>query len=203
MITVFSLNWSYFDGEFSANFVHAFRRHWFTSWSFTHAHLPLVSSLILASSGLKVLVVEGESSSGVRWYYGGSLSVALLSMTIIGALHRSLDAAGSSLLTREVRIVIRLAVVVAFALFPLLNISNISFLGLYTVVAFALFPLLNISNISFLGLYTAVSTALVIVECYGRLKYEVVSGPPVDMDEPVEFVDNVRDAEEEAIVNPT
>ncbi|KAH8913643.1 hypothetical protein BT69DRAFT_1344321 [Atractiella rhizophila] len=114
-------------------------------------------------------------------YYGGSLSVALLSMTIIGALHRSLDAAGSSLLTREVRIVIRLAVVVAFALFPLLNISNISFLGLYT----------------------AVSTALVIVECYGRLKYEVVSGPPVDTHEPVEFVDNVRDAEEEAIVNPT
>lgn len=113
----FNLNWMYFDSQACKHFVHALRRHWFTSFLFTMLHLPLCMTLLLASSAISRLVVsndvtavpegaegatgEGEAVGGGRgliWFFGAGLGAAICVMAMIGLLHKSIDDDITSLL---------------------------------------------------------------------------------------------------------
>ena len=61
-------------------------------------HFPLVASIVLAGAALIALMEEDELESGVKWYFGGSIAAAMLSLAIIGALHKTLDRKGSALI---------------------------------------------------------------------------------------------------------
>ena len=63
-------------------------------------HFPLVASIVLAGAALLALMEEDEiESEGIKWYFGGGIAVAMLSLAIIGALHKSLDRKGSALIS--------------------------------------------------------------------------------------------------------
>ncbi|KEP47321.1 Low temperature requirement protein LtrA [Rhizoctonia solani 123E] len=96
LIIAFNFCWLYFDAECSHTFVHAMRRHWFTSITFTNLHFPLCASLILVSAATSRMTQHTEQvTSAIRWYFGGGLGVALISMALIGATHRGLDPTGT------------------------------------------------------------------------------------------------------------
>lgn len=74
----FFIMWLYFDADGSRTFVHALRRHWFPSITYTHIHFPLCAALILMSAALAKLVTAagvgseaGEISPGFLWFFGG------------------------------------------------------------------------------------------------------------------------------------
>jgi len=91
----FNLNWIYFDSQACKSFVHALRRHWFTSFLFTMLHLPLCMSLLLASSAMNRLVIsaspDSESGGGLKWFFGAGLGVSVCTMATIGVLHKNMD----------------------------------------------------------------------------------------------------------------
>lgn len=63
-------------------------------------YFPLVASIVLAGAALLALMEEDEiESEGVKWYFGGGIAAAMLSLAIIGALHKSLDRKGSALIS--------------------------------------------------------------------------------------------------------
>ncbi|KAG8998575.1 hypothetical protein FRB94_001407 [Tulasnella sp. JGI-2019a] len=116
----FSLCWIYFDADSSRVFIHALRRHWFTSISYTHIHWPLCASLILMSAGLARMVANDHfENSGYRWMFSGALGSAVFCLAIIGYLHKNLDKIGSARIPRPVRLAARLATSVIIVCLPL------------------------------------------------------------------------------------
>ncbi|CUA75353.1 hypothetical protein RSOLAG22IIIB_05858 [Rhizoctonia solani] len=130
LIIAFNFCWLYFDAECSHNFVHAMRRHWFTSITFTNLHFPLCASLILVSAATSRMTQHTEEvSSAIRWYFGGGLGVALISMALIGATHRGLDPTGTSRLGRFTQLGFRIAVGAIMICLPLSDMSPLHMLG--------------------------------------------------------------------------
>ncbi|KAK4053773.1 hypothetical protein OIV83_001429 [Microbotryomycetes sp. JL201] len=127
----FTLNAVFYDSALSRKFTHAIRRHWITHILWDVAHYPLCTGLILSSAALHRMVAEAEASPrATHWQYGGGLAVSLACIAIIGLLHESLDAAGTSRLNQFARALLRFAVALIFALLPLANWStNLSYLG--------------------------------------------------------------------------
>jgi len=91
LMLAFNCNWLYFGSEACGNFIHALRRHWFTSAIFTFIHLPLIMALLLASSAVNKLVVSTDVESGLKFFFGSGIGVAILSMSVVGSLHKNLD----------------------------------------------------------------------------------------------------------------
>ncbi|KAF8672052.1 Bacterial low temperature requirement A protein (LtrA) [Rhizoctonia solani] len=130
LIIAFNFCWLYFDAECSHTFVHAMRRHWFTSITFTNLHFPLCASLILVSAATSRMTQHTEEvTSAIRWYFGGGLGVALISMALIGATHRGLDPTGTSRLGRFTQLGFRVAVGIVMILLPLSDLSPLNLLG--------------------------------------------------------------------------
>ncbi|KAG8711188.1 hypothetical protein FRC11_003430 [Ceratobasidium sp. 423] len=130
LIIAFNFCWLYFDAECSHNFVHAMRRHWFTSITFTNLHFPLCASLILVSAATSRMTQHTEQvTSAIRWYFGGGLGVALISMALIGATHRGLDPTGTSRLGRFTQLGFRIAVGAIMICLPLSDLSPLNLLG--------------------------------------------------------------------------
>ncbi|KAG9036713.1 hypothetical protein FRB95_008044 [Tulasnella sp. JGI-2019a] len=120
-----SLCWIYFDADSSRVFIHALRRHWFTSISYTHIHWPLCASLILMSAGLARMVASDHfENSGYRWMFSGALASAIFCLAIIGYLHKNLDKIGSAKIPRPVRLAARLAASITIVCLPLANALN-------------------------------------------------------------------------------
>lgn len=135
----FFLVWIYFDADSSRVFAHALRRNPFTAITFNLMHFPLCASLILVSSTLPRLIGEEESRHGFRWFYGGSMAVAMACIAVIGLLHKNLDLAGSALWPHSARIGLRFAVALGFAALPIKSDwSNAPFLGCYCGLLFLL-----------------------------------------------------------------
>ncbi|KAH7320370.1 hypothetical protein B0J17DRAFT_298607 [Rhizoctonia solani] len=130
LIIAFNFCWLYFDAECSHTFVHAMRRHWFTSITFTNLHFPLCASLILVSAATSRMTQHTEEvTSAIRWYFGGGLGVALISMALIGATHRGLDPTGTSRLGRFTQLGFRVAVGAILICLPLSDLSPLHLLG--------------------------------------------------------------------------
>ncbi|CCO36216.1 hypothetical protein RSOLAG1IB_08478 [Rhizoctonia solani AG-1 IB] len=130
LIIAFNFCWLYFDAECSHTFVHAMRRHWFTSITFTNLHFPLCASLILVSAATSRMTQHTEEvTSAIRWYFGGGLGVALISMALIGATHRGMDPTGTSRLGRFTQLGFRVAVGIVMILLPLSDLSPLNLLG--------------------------------------------------------------------------
>ncbi|KAK0520803.1 hypothetical protein OC842_006986, partial [Tilletia horrida] len=131
----FEICWLFFDADAARVFVHALRRNWFTSISFTTIHLPLCASLILMASALHVLVTQEEVAQGYLWYFSGSLSVTILCIAGIGMLHHSLDRHGSALMPHYVRIFWRLVASVIIACMPLkAHWTTLGFLAVHVAI---------------------------------------------------------------------
>lgn len=144
----FFLVWIYFDADSSRVFAHALRRNPFTAITFNLMHFPLCASLILVSSTLPRLIGEKQSVHGFRWFYGGSMAVAMASIALIGLLHKNLDRAGSALWPHSARIGLRFCVALGFATLPIKS---------------------DWSNASFLGCYCGLLVVLVVSETLGKL----------------------------------
>ncbi|KAG8867616.1 hypothetical protein FRB98_004084, partial [Tulasnella sp. 332] len=105
----FSLCWIYFDADASRVFIHALRRHWFTSITYSHIHWPLCASLILMSAGLARMVASPDfENSGYRWMFSGSLASVVFCFVVIGLLHKNLDKPSSSYIARPIRLAARM-----------------------------------------------------------------------------------------------
>ncbi|CAE6458086.1 hypothetical protein ACGC1H_006833 [Rhizoctonia solani] len=130
LIIAFNFCWLYFDAECSHTFVHAMRRHWFTSITFTNLHFPLCASLILVSAATSRMTQHTEEvTSAMRWYFGGGLGVALISMALIGATHRGLDPTGTSRLGRFTQLGFRVAIGIIMICLPLSDLSPLNLMG--------------------------------------------------------------------------
>ncbi|KAK0544380.1 hypothetical protein OC844_007470 [Tilletia horrida] len=110
--------WLLFDADAARVYVHALRRNWFTSISFTTIHLPLFASIILMSSALHKIMAEDEVPKGYQWYFSGSLAVTVLCIAIIGMLHHQLDQHRSALIPHHVRISGRILASILIACIP-------------------------------------------------------------------------------------
>ncbi|ELU38088.1 LtrA domain-containing protein [Rhizoctonia solani AG-1 IA] len=119
LIIAFNFCWLYFDAECR-----------FTSITFTNLHFPLCASLILVSAATSRMTQHTEEvTSAIRWYFGGGLGVALISMALIGATHRGLDPTGTSRLGRFTQLGFRVAVGIVMILLPLSDLSPLNLLG--------------------------------------------------------------------------
>lgn len=124
--------WLYFDIDSSRTFVHALKRHWFTSISFTNLHFPLCASLILMSSSLVKIIQQEAIEVDYLWFFSGSIATVMLCMGIIGMLHKSLDVWGSALIPKSARIALRFILAAVFAIMPLLrHWTGIEFLAVH------------------------------------------------------------------------
>ncbi|EJD45797.1 hypothetical protein AURDEDRAFT_184694 [Auricularia subglabra TFB-10046 SS5] len=151
LIIAFNFAWIYFDVEATGTFTHALRRHWFSSIAWNQLHWPLSGSLILASAALSRLVLlEHEVGKGHRWYFGGGLGCAMITLAFIGALHRNLEPDGLTRLRRRTMFAIRIIVGIVLCLMPVV-------------------PSANLSATAFLGVATGLTTFCVVAEVYGKL----------------------------------
>lgn len=163
----FNLNWMYFDSQACKHFVHALRRHWFTSFLFTVLHLPLCMSLLLASSAMNRLVISpspsSDSGGGLKWFFGAGLGVSVCVMATIGVLHKSLDDeilakrnpdAANMMKTkrtfsRRVVLATRYAAGLTMVLLPLAK---------------------DMDSVKYLGIYVAITAFLIIEETVARIE---------------------------------
>ncbi|PVF91698.1 hypothetical protein CPB86DRAFT_718994 [Serendipita vermifera] len=157
----FFLCWLYFDADSSKVFVHAIRRHWFSSITWTQLHLPLCASLVIAAAAMHKMILYNSVDQALRWYFAIGMSVLLFCLGLMGFLHRSLDKPGSSIIPRWVRLGLRMVLSVFFAAFPLFS---------------------NDSSVLELGVYAAGLAALVLVETVGKIGSVGHTAPPKELD---------------------
>ncbi|TDL27722.1 hypothetical protein BD410DRAFT_835037 [Rickenella mellea] len=134
LMLAFNLNWLYFGSEACSEFIHALRRHWFTGFIFTYIHLPLVMSLLLASSAVNKLVISSDVATGLKYYFGAGIGTAVLCMSTIGVLHKRLDSCTGLLgVGRTVILGTRYVMGVVMILLPLAHarLDSIQLLGIY------------------------------------------------------------------------
>ena len=178
----YGLCWLYFENDNAFIEKHAVRRHVLTSILWTTFHLPYVMSLTLWSSALARLVVahdcpnanpdnlterylaisEEEISSGLRFFYCGGLSVALLctGKIQVGAMWMLRNLVGLAIshihikyegqrITKYYRLVIR---------------SMMAFLWLG--LSFS-----HLNSLNLLSVITATMAILIAVETYGMSRH--------------------------------
>jgi low temperature requirement protein LtrA len=161
LMIAFNLNWIYFEKNF-LHFVHALRRHWFTSFLFTTLHIPLCMSLLLASSAMNRLVVSptpnSEFGGGIKWFFGAGLGVSVCTMTTISVLHKNMDhkIPGNSRMLNVRRVFSR----------------RVVFTTRYMAgIVMILVPLAkNLSSIAYLGIYVGITAFLIIEETLARIE---------------------------------
>jgi len=131
----FLICWLFFDADAARVFVHALRRNWFTSISFTNIHLPLCASLILMASSMHMLVANDEVEQGYLWFFSGSLATTVLCIAGIGMLHHSLDRHRSAMMPHHIRMLWRIIAAVLIACMPLrTHWSSMGFLGVNVAI---------------------------------------------------------------------
>ncbi|KAF8665263.1 hypothetical protein AX16_000284 [Volvariella volvacea WC 439] len=148
LMATYLFGWLYFEQDVSHTFVHALRRHWFSAFASVYVHFPLSAGLILWSASLHQLVDHETVSKGVQWYLAGGLSVSLLCLAVIGWLHKSMDAKGSSLIPRNVLIVLRVAAAITCVLLPLSDNLN--------------------DSVHILSIHVSILIALVVLDAVGK-----------------------------------
>lgn len=126
----FNIVWLYFDADASRTFVHALRRHWFHSITWTHLHFPLCAALILMSAALHKLIPYASAEHKYIWIYSASLSVIMLVLGLLGMLHGSLDRHKTALVPHRWRVLQRFVLATAFGTLPIYKgWSTVLFLG--------------------------------------------------------------------------
>jgi low temperature requirement protein LtrA len=149
LIQAFAFNWMYFEIDLLNMKVHAIRRHYFSAWVWIFGHLPFAMGYTLAATAMSKIVLahdcsnadEGslgepfasrslaEVSTGLRWFYCGGLSVALIFSCVISLSH-IYKVSEDSRLSRESRLVFRCLAAIAILLLPLIPIEKLQSLAL-------------------------------------------------------------------------
>lgn len=103
----FCFNWMYFEIDGSNLHVHAIRRHKWSAFGWTFAHLPFIMAYVLGGAGLSKLILavdtknshlddltemyqrkaEAEIPQGIRWFYCVGFAIALTFMGFISISH--------------------------------------------------------------------------------------------------------------------
>lgn len=161
----FLLCWIYFDADSCKVFVHAIRRHWFSSITWTQLHLPLCAGLVIVAAAAHEMIIEEHISQGLRYYFGIGMAIILLSLGAMGFLHRSLDKPfgrqGGGLIPRWIRLSLRLGLGAVFAVLPAV--------------------IHNESSVFELGIACVALAGLVIVETVGKIGLEGNVAPELDL----------------------
>lgn len=82
MTCSFNIIWLYFDSDASRTFVHALRRHWIHSATWTHLHFPLCAALVLLSAALHKMVEAKKLDHSLYWIYAGALAAVMVSLPV-------------------------------------------------------------------------------------------------------------------------
>ncbi|KAI9674861.1 MAG: hypothetical protein M1829_003601 [Trizodia sp. TS-e1964] len=154
LVQAFAFNWIYFEVDGTNHFVHAIRRHFFSSIAWNILHLPFIMSFVLSAAALSKLVVahdcsnadpdsltdfyksrsEEELTSGIRWFYCTGLGIALLCMGLISLTHVHKKIPGARL-SKRVRIGVRFAVAVVLICLPLAqDLNSLQLIGTTTAL---------------------------------------------------------------------
>lgn len=118
LIIAFCLNWIYVNGDGSVQAVHPIRRSAWTAFGFFLLHLPMSASFLIGGHVCAISVKVHEFESGQTWLLGGGLGTGLLCLWIHGMLYRTEDK-GCLVMTKPLRIGMRLVIAVVLALLPL------------------------------------------------------------------------------------
>ena len=111
---------------------------------------------------------EAEVGTAIRWYFGGGLGCAIISMACIGFTHRGLDATGTTKLGRVSDTCFGYKADAAQSESPLQRIM----LGWRVAIGItmACLPLAKaLTPLKLMGTCTALTSFLVIEETYGKL----------------------------------
>ncbi|KAL8278950.1 hypothetical protein RQP46_008619 [Phenoliferia psychrophenolica] len=118
------------------------------------------ASLVLASAALPTLITTDNPSKRIRFYYGGGLGTTMLTLALLGFMHKSLDEDGSAMLSHHYRLVARVLVGVIFATLPLANLSSTGLLGIYAGALLALVVAETVGKLGSRGSETKIKQAL-------------------------------------------
>lgn len=138
LIQAFAFNWLYFEVDTFNMHVHAIRRHFISAFVWLSAHLPFVMAFTLAGSALAKIVLATDCPGaamedlqeiyaaksvdvipeGLRWYYCGGLSIALICMGLISLSH-TYKIPPDVRLGKPYRLGVRFAAAIAILLLPL------------------------------------------------------------------------------------
>ncbi|KAG8783714.1 hypothetical protein FRC15_004674 [Serendipita sp. 397] len=78
VVIAFLLCWIYFDADSCKVFVHAIRRHWFSSITWTQLHLPLCAGLVIAAAAVHKMILKQYIDQGLRWYFAGGMAAIMI-----------------------------------------------------------------------------------------------------------------------------
>ncbi|KAK5132990.1 hypothetical protein LTR08_008277 [Meristemomyces frigidus] len=161
LIQAFCFNWIYFEIDGANLTLHAIRRHKFTSFLWTTAHLPFVMAFVLGGGALARLVVatdlphaelehltetyqersEPEIPAGIRWFYCAGFAIALVCMALISLSHIHKESE-SIRLRKRYRLTSRFGVAVVLLLLPLAErLNSLQLVG--TVTGLVVFTLIT------------------------------------------------------------
>ena len=138
LIQAFAFNWLYFEVDTFNLHVHAIRRHFFSAFVWLSAHLPFVMAFTLAGAALAKIVLATDCPDanvndlletyatksievvpqGLRWFYCGGLSIALICMGLISLSH-SYKIPPNIRLSKPWRLGLRFAAATVILLLPL------------------------------------------------------------------------------------
>lgn len=152
----FCFNWMYFEIDGSNLHTHAIRRHKYTSMIWTMSHLPFIMAYVLGGGALSRLVLavdtpdshldalaepyrakaEADIPWGIRWFYCGGFSVALIFMGFISISHVHKEIEGLRWKKRY-RLTGRYAIAVIILLLPLAeSLDSLELVGIVTALVF-------------------------------------------------------------------
>ncbi|OXG80481.1 hypothetical protein C345_05169 [Cryptococcus neoformans A2-102-5] len=119
LMVAWAINYLYMlPSEPNAEYEHALRHSWFSGICFTFFHWPLCASLILASAASGKMVVNDEVETGVHWYWGSGVGLAIIFMAILDLTHQDL-APNQARIPRVIRALLALCAGLSLILFSL------------------------------------------------------------------------------------
>lgn len=133
LIIAFCLNWLYVNGDGSVVAVHPIRRTAATAFVFFGLHMPLAASLLVGGHVCAASVGHEGIESGERWLMGGGLGVGMLCLWLLAVLFRSEDS-GELIMSKTIRIGMRLVAAVVLALLPLVHEEHLDAVQLLSTV---------------------------------------------------------------------
>ncbi|KAJ1919317.1 hypothetical protein H4219_002079 [Mycoemilia scoparia] len=153
------LHWLYFECEESRQIRHALKRARWSTFVWNVIHVILGMSLVATTTSLSMLVgfSSGEvATNQLVWMFGLGLGITLISLTILGISHKSLESEKPTRIKKKYRLTARAIVGIFMTLIPFL------------------YDPLEKSETRLIAIYSTITIAQTVFEMFGRLKLNAV-----------------------------
>lgn len=156
LVIAFTLIWFYLNGEGSIKAVHALRRNVHTGFMWMNIHIPLIASLVLAANTSTFLVrtsiisthkhqealeaaVQSPSMYAACFMWTGGLCVALICLSVIALLDKSVDNYHAQVVRKEWRILPRIPAALVILVLPFSEMTVNKLIGVTMMLMLLLF----------------------------------------------------------------